>query len=350
MKRLLLIFFLLSSPAYAVGTLGYVNVRDYGATGNGTADDWPAIQSVMDNVAAERATIYFPAGHYVVSQPINCGTRAFNFKGEGRPMPYNVWLGGTYVRGSFAGPILQSVYPAGMLSIEDMGFANRHASGRGLLLSGSNVALLRVSVIANRAIEMAPETFTVSMQQIVVRAQFGNPVGSVGIAVQGHALIHGLDVVGFDVGIRATGIGNDIRSGRIEVNRIGIELGVYPNGTTNQITGSAISSLSLEANDYAIVTRAALTLSVSNVLIQGTTNAPSGQSKSALLVYHSQWTAYERLIASGSYSEGAIRVLPSQPTTVPLRFVLCKANNTYPGGVQWDTRSPDANLVLEQCS
>lgn len=347
--RIALLLVLLAVPVHAAGTLGYVNVMDYGAVGNGTTDDWPALQNIVDNVAAERATIYLPARHYYVSQTINCGGKAFNFRGDGRPMPYSIWLGGTFVRGNFAGPILTSLYPAGMLSIEDMGFSNWHAQGRGLVLSGSNVALNRVSVMAYKAIEMAPSAFTVTLQQIVVRPGASWPAGSVGIAIQGHALVQGVDVVGFETGIRITGIGNDLRSGRVERNVVGIEIGVKPDGTTWQISASNISSLSLEANDYGIVTRAALTLGVSNVLIQGSVSAPSGQSKAGLVVYHSQWSTYANVIASGSFNEGAIRVMPSQPTTVPLKFSLCKANNTYPGGAQWDY-TPNPNLVLEQCS
>jgi hypothetical protein len=338
-----------SASVQAAGTLGYVNVLDHGVVGNGSADDWAAIQNVLDNVAAERATVYFPARHYYVSQTINCGTKAFNLRGDGRPMPYNVWQGGTFIRGNFSGPVLKSLYPAGMLSIQDMGFNNWHPSGQGLLLSGSNVALLRVSVLANRAIEMAPNAFTTSMQQIAVRAQAGFPAGSVGIAVRGHALIHGADIVGFDVGLRAAGIGNDIRSLRVEVNRTGIELGVNPDGSTAGILGGSIESLSLEANDYGLVTRSATSISVRNVLIQGTVNSPSGGSKAGLVVYHSQWTAYEQVIASGGFTEAAIRVMPSQPTTVPLRFQLCKASNTNPAGLQWDY-TPYSLLVLEQCS
>jgi hypothetical protein len=343
------LFALLSLPAYAVGTQGYVNVLDYGVIGNGSTDDRAAIQYILDSVAAERATVYFPARHYYVSGTIDCGGRAYNFRGAGRPMPYNVWQGGTFIRGNFAGPILKSLYPAGMFSAEDMGFVNWHPSGQGLLLSGSNVALLRVSVIANRAIEMAPNAFTTSMQQIVVRAQAGFPAGSVGIAVRGHTLIHGADIVGFDVGLRAAGIGNDIRSLRVEVNRTGIELGVNPDGATSPITGGSVESLSLEANDYGIVTRSATSISVRNVLIQGTVNSPSGGSKAGLVVYHSQWTAYEQVIASGGFTEAAIRVMPSQPTSVPLRFQLCKANNTNPFGLQWDY-APFALLAMEQCS
>lgn len=349
MKRLFLLVVLLASPTYAAGTLGYVNVRDYGAAGNGIADDWTSIQNVVDNVAADRATIYFPAGDYRITATINCGTRAFNFRGDGRSMPYNTYSGGTFIRGNFAAPLLQSFYPAGMLSIQDMGFANWSPSGRGLLLSGSNVALLRVAVNAYKAIEMAPSAFTTSMQQIVVRWA-GNSAGSVGIAIRGHALLHGADIVGFDVGLRACGIGNDIRSLRVEVNRTGIELGVNPDGTNNTFLASTLESVSMEANVYGIVVKVGTSSSVRDVLIQGTANAPDGAgSKAGLVVSHSQWVHYEQIITSNTFSEGAIRILPSTPTTTPVRFTLCLAGNLHPTAPKWDY-APWPLLVLEQCS
>lgn len=350
MKWLILAVLALIGPAVAqaAGTLGYANVRDYGAVGNGLTDDWAAIQNVIDNVVADRGTVYFPAGDYVISQTINCGTRAFNFRGDGRGMPYNTYTGGTFIRGNFSGPLIQSFYPAGMLSIQDMAFANWSGTGRGLLLSGSNVALLRVSVNAYKAIEMAPSAFTASMQQIVVRWA-GNSVGSVGIAIRGHALLHGADIVGFDVGLRACGIGNDIRSLRVEVNRTGIELGVNPDGTNNTFLASTLESVSMEANDYGIVVRVGTSSAIRNVLIQGTVNSPSAGSKAGLVVGHSQWVHYEQIITSNTFSEGAIRILPSVPTTTPVRFTLCVAGNQHATAPKWDY-APWPLLVLEQCS
>jgi polygalacturonase len=43
---------------------GSVNVKDYGATGNGTTDDTAAIQRAIDAVAASGGTVIFPAGTY----------------------------------------------------------------------------------------------------------------------------------------------------------------------------------------------------------------------------------------------------------------------------------------------
>jgi hypothetical protein len=351
MKKLLFAFALSlpAGPVFAAGTLGYVNVKDYGVVGNGVTDDLAALQNVFDNVVAERATVYFPAAHYYVSGTINLGTRAYNLRGDGRPMSYNSWQGGSFVRGNFAGPVLKSLYPAGMLSIEDMGFSNWHATGQGLLLSGSNVALLRVSVVAYRAIEMAPNAFSTTMQQIVVRCQAGWPVGSVGVAVRGHTLIHGFDIVGCETGLRAAGIGNDFRSGRVEVNRTGIELGVNPDGTNNSFLASTVEGISMEANDYGIVVKVGTSSAIRNVLIQGTVNSPSGGSKAGLVVSHSQWVHYEQVFTSNTFSEGAIRILPSSPTTVPVRFTLCVAGNLHSTAPKWDY-TPWPLLVLEQCS
>ena len=44
-----------------------VNVKDYGATGDGSTDDTTAIQTALAAIPSEGAGIYFPAGEYLVS-------------------------------------------------------------------------------------------------------------------------------------------------------------------------------------------------------------------------------------------------------------------------------------------
>ena len=48
--------------------IGAVSVKDYGAVGDGVADDTTEIQDAFDAVPAAGGTVFFPAGTYIVSQ------------------------------------------------------------------------------------------------------------------------------------------------------------------------------------------------------------------------------------------------------------------------------------------
>ncbi len=55
----------------------YVNAKDYGATGNGSTDDYPSLQAALNVVAvAGKGALFIPAGTYMLSQdlvvPSNC--------------------------------------------------------------------------------------------------------------------------------------------------------------------------------------------------------------------------------------------------------------------------------------
>ncbi|MCG7856201.1 glycoside hydrolase family 55 protein [Flavihumibacter sediminis] len=64
--RLLLIF-LIISPIFSFGQL---NVKDYGARGDGSVDDYGAIQKAIDIAVKQSGTVYFPQGTYRIDQPI----------------------------------------------------------------------------------------------------------------------------------------------------------------------------------------------------------------------------------------------------------------------------------------
>ncbi len=49
-----------------------LNLRDFGATGDGTTDDAPAFQKALDALAAAGGgTLFIPEGKYVIATPVN---------------------------------------------------------------------------------------------------------------------------------------------------------------------------------------------------------------------------------------------------------------------------------------
>lgn len=59
------------------------NVRNYGATGNGTTDDTAAIQAALTAVPSTGGTVYFPAGTYKFTSTLTCTKRNLIIRGDG---------------------------------------------------------------------------------------------------------------------------------------------------------------------------------------------------------------------------------------------------------------------------
>jgi polygalacturonase len=87
LKMVLMMVVLVSCRAIAAGPIQgsgkVVNVKDFGARGDGVADDTAAIQKAI-NAAPDRSTIYFPAGTYDVSNFSVKNRSALSFTGEER--------------------------------------------------------------------------------------------------------------------------------------------------------------------------------------------------------------------------------------------------------------------------
>lgn len=93
-----------------------VNVRRYGAKGDGTTDDWAAIQAALDDVPSTGGQVFFPAGNYRIEKPLRLKTRNTRLFGAGQSS--NITIGG-YRMGLVIGaeqtalPLAAPLNPAG---------------------------------------------------------------------------------------------------------------------------------------------------------------------------------------------------------------------------------------------
>lgn len=321
------------------------NIVDFGAVGDGLTDDGPAILAAC-MAAGDLETVFVPkstAGFWT-AQTIDLGGKPITLRGEGQSKAQNVYGGGGYIFGNVEGPIIRSLYPAQGCTIVDVGFCNRHPAGVALELSGNQVTVDRVSMHAWKGIRFANSTFSAAVRSAHIRWSGFTP-GSVGISIGGHVLVHGCDVIGFDRGITACGLGVDIRSLRIERCRTGILLGVDQNGNNLQITGGVVDALSLEANDTAVECRAACLTSMRGIVIQGTPNAPAGASQHGFLVSIGQGLEVAASISNGAFAVASVKIAASNSGQ---RWSNVLTSNTNPAGKRWDIASMK-NLVIEQC-
>lgn len=85
---------LISSITAGAGgvSLGWFNVKDYGAVGNGVADDTTAVQAAITAlVAAGGGVLYFPKGTYLVTAKLNIAGVSAYVMGDGINLSVVVW-------------------------------------------------------------------------------------------------------------------------------------------------------------------------------------------------------------------------------------------------------------------
>lgn len=119
---------------------GVINVKDYGAIGNGIADDTAAIQAAIDWTGSNTyaGVIFLPYGQYIVTAPLNWGsdiTNSIVFCGVGEGSEIISSLAGQAVLNRAAGPTNNT----SILVIEKMRITNNGVLGCAVLLGASSL-------------------------------------------------------------------------------------------------------------------------------------------------------------------------------------------------------------------
>lgn len=327
----------------------WVSVKDFGAVGDGIADDTAAIQAAIDasgrGPGALGARCYLPSGTYRVTAPILLPDRRLHVFGDG---------GASLIVGDVADYLLKRVSARaveGPLIVEKLAIENRNldATRAGCVKwHGFVVGVLRdLRLVGVNGVDASENTFTSTIENCSIRRARKPTVGtSIGVMVVGHANILHSDIVGFDEGVRASGTGLNMNGCRIEVNGVGLHLGLTRTGKRLQLARSAITALSLEANDVAIWIEAMSSTLLSGITFQGSTNAPSGQSQVGLRVGAVNGSVLSAISSFGSFSSAAIALLgPISQTALS----GIQASNR-PEWRAWDLRTNLGEISCDGCN
>jgi hypothetical protein len=166
------------------GPSPFFNVRDYGATGNGTTDDTAAIAEAIAAAAPAQAptgnTVFFPAGKYLVSSGLTVPP-AVTLLGTGWNTPgsqVNTFAGSWIFVGAGAGFSPVTVSGSGgavralAFNVPDQSTAGAPASAQPMILVGANNALIEDIFLYNPY----GGIYINGAAQATVRRIFGQPV------------------------------------------------------------------------------------------------------------------------------------------------------------------------------
>ena len=319
--------------------MAIIKVADFGAVGDGIngTDDTAALLAAM--AAAPNSAVIELSGMHKITQSLDGTSKNLSLQGHGCRQGN---AGATGLTGNVAGPLWKCVYPAGGYHVCDVAAVNYSPTGIAMQIGGVNIALERNYVSGQIGLKAERNTFTLAIRSMqAVRA--GNPVGSIGLLLGGHCSVYSADVVGWDEGIRACGVGVDMRNMRVEVNRTGLRLGYDETGVFWGLN-AILEAVTLEANDLGIDI-GAMSGRIAGFHMQGSSNAPSGMSKIGVLA-----RAGDRLTVSNSHFGGAF-------TDVAIRlegagaqkWSHVSASNGLNPAKLWDVRRNLAKLIFEEC-
>lgn len=309
----------------------YVNVRDYGAVGDGITDDTAAIQDAISNNVGRPAmqTIYFPAGTYVVSSRLEWRDERGNFQpyltlqGESRDLTTIRLEDGATGFDDPGNPRAVIFTASGLFSEEATGGGkNYQKDGEGNEAFRNFIYDLTVDTGSGNPGAIGIDFLGSNMAAIRrVEVRSGDGSGVAGISMTrkwvGPALLKRVKVTGFDYGIKASQSEYGITLDGIEVANQN-KAGIFNSGNV-----LSINDLSSDNNVPAIQSTdlTGLVVIIDSVL-------KGGESSSSAIV-NEKGEVYLRNIRATGYRS----VLQDGSTVVPgLTLAEYASLGTVPSG------------------
>ena len=313
-----------------------VDVTAHGVVGDNLTDDAAALQALV-NSSPNGTIFYFPKGVYRLDSTVDF-SRLTNFAIIGDHGPSGGSLDGSSLVGYFSsGPLIEANYAStgGTFHISDVSL---RSVGNTAFASQNAVSssIENVNIVGNIGIRL-DNPVQVSLSSVnfnpLVDPRSVSLVGNNNLALVingGHDnWLEQITVLGFQEAIRATGDNLHVFSSRFEVNHIGLNLGVAPDGSMAPLTNSTFAGITEEANDIGFNLADVQNSYFESITGQGSSNAPTGMSITGIAVGDlSKNVTFAATEFVGNFTQQSLLVAPNADT---IRFADTAFGNTLGG-------------------
>ena len=293
-----------------------VDVTAHGVVGDNLTDDAAALQALV-NSSPNGTIFYFPKGVYQLYSTVDF-SRLTNFAIIGDE-PF-----GSSIVGYFSsGPLIEANYAStgGTFHISDVSL---RSDGNTAFASQNAVSssIENVNIAGNIGIRL-DNPVQVSLSSVnfnpLVDPRSVSLVGNNNLALVingGHDnWLEQITVLGFQEAIRATGDNLHVFSSRFEVNHIGLNLGVAPDGSMAPLTNSTFAGITEEANDTGFNLADVQNSYFESINGQGSSNAPTGMSITGIAIGDlSKNVTFAATEFGGDFTQQALLVAPNADT------------------------------------
>ncbi len=270
----------------AISLVSWVNVLDYGAVGDGNADDTAAIQAAV-TACPQFGTVYFPEGprFYKITSAITTNSKPLRLLGD-RGSGSGLANIGSTLFGSFAGPLFdfgaggQNGYQQGPGPIvEGMAFVNTVGDG----LHAEFFVLVRVANCSFACAGIGCNLANGIISALIENTIFaGSAHMGTALVIDSHATVLCCDFAGHSVGIHAGGPGVIILNCRTENCTTGFLLGKN-HAEENRLLTGLVAGCTFEANSVGIDAYQFSGL-MTGCAITGGPGAPDGMGATSLRI------------------------------------------------------------------
>ncbi len=301
-----------------------VNVKDFGATGNGSTDDSAAIQAAITYSGAE-GIVFFPPGIY------NVGTTGIDLYSS---ISTSVTLRGSGQKAGVIGNVNGFIFSntnafnnfEGAVCMENIAVVNTHAAGgcvnieTGITVDIHNCSFNGFVCVALGKDDAVNDQSTGTM---IRSCHFASPSASWAagsMAIYCAALdttIMNCTMLGFDQAVRICGVGHTIISCQMESNNYGLVVGRNYSNATYRATGVAVMGCSFENNFHAaIYVDDTIYMKVESTIITFGDNVLGRHSETGITVNNAQKLTIDTTVTGGAFTTAGINMLNVDSTNI----------------------------------